>query len=72
MKTNALAKLKTMFTQEVFTEQVVASHAVKVSVTCNLNADMKGFLPVHCVYQVQYATWGVRTDGLYYVTGAYH
>ena len=52
MKTNSLAKLKTIFTQEVFTEPVVATHAVKVAVTRDLNANMTGFLPVNCVFQV--------------------
>lgn len=30
--------------------QVVTAHAVKVPVTSGLNANIPGFLPVHCVY----------------------
>jgi hypothetical protein len=32
--------------------QVVTSHAVKVAVTPHLNADLAGFLPIHCIYQL--------------------
>ncbi len=52
VKANALARMKVIFTQEIFTEQVVTSHAVKVPVTQKLNAEMHGFLPVHCIYQL--------------------
>eukprot|EP00095_Tigriopus_kingsejongensis_P000134 maker-scaffold946_size77891-snap-gene-0.17 protein:Tk00134 transcript:maker-scaffold946_size77891-snap-gene-0.17-mRNA-1 annotation:"low quality protein: integrator complex subunit 2-like" len=45
-------KMKTIFTQDIFTEQVVASHAVKVPVTMNLSAETSGFLPIHCVHQL--------------------
>lgn len=45
-----LARIKYIFTHDVFTEQVVTAHAAKVSVTQNLNASMPGFLPVHCIY----------------------
>ncbi|CAG2065494.1 unnamed protein product, partial [Timema podura] len=31
---------------------VVTSHAVKVPVTVNLNANIPGFLPVHCIHQL--------------------
>jgi integrator complex subunit 2 len=31
---------------------VVTSHAVRVPVTPGLNADVAGFLPVHCIYQL--------------------
>ena len=41
MKANALARMKIIFTQEIFTEQVVASHAVKVPVTQKLNASIQ-------------------------------
>ncbi|XP_061418175.1 integrator complex subunit 2 isoform X1 [Lethenteron reissneri] len=52
MKQNSLAKMKIIFTQDVFTEQVVTAHAVRVPVTPGLNAAMSGFLPVHCTYQL--------------------
>ena len=32
--------------------QVVTSHAVRVPVTPELNGDVAGFLPVHCIYQL--------------------
>lgn len=44
--------MKQIFTQEIFTEQVVAAHAVKVPVTTNLNANIQGYLPIHCVHQL--------------------
>ena len=31
---------------------MVTSHAVRVPVTPGLNADITGFLPVHCIYQL--------------------
>ncbi|KAF5297030.1 hypothetical protein FQA39_LY12244 [Lamprigera yunnana] len=49
---NNMTRMKQVFTQEIFTEQVVTSHAVKVPVTPNLNANMTGFLPVHCIHQL--------------------
>lgn len=52
IRPNSLAKMKTIFTQELFTDQVVTAHAVKVAVTPNLNANTAGFLPVHCIYQL--------------------
>lgn len=51
-RANNMNKIKHMFTQEVFTEQVVTSHAVKVPVTPSLNANMQGFLPIHCIHQL--------------------
>ncbi|XP_026287192.1 integrator complex subunit 2 [Frankliniella occidentalis] len=51
-RSNNMSKIKHLFTQDVFTEQVVTSHAVKVPVTPNLNANMQGFLPVHCIHQL--------------------
>lgn len=35
-----------------FRWQVVTAHAVRVPVTPGLNADISGFLPVHCIYQL--------------------
>ncbi|EEC07439.1 integrator complex subunit, putative, partial [Ixodes scapularis] len=55
IRPNSLAKMKAVFTQELFTDQarrVVTAHAVKVAVTPNLNANTAGFLPVHCIYQL--------------------
>ncbi|KAJ8044197.1 Integrator complex subunit 2 [Holothuria leucospilota] len=52
VRINSLAKIRLLFTQEVFTEQVVAAHAVTVAVTPSLTASHSGFLPVHCVYHL--------------------
>ncbi|KAI4454321.1 integrator complex subunit 2 [Holotrichia oblita] len=49
---NNMTRMKQVFTQEIFTEQVVTAHAVKVPVTENLNANMSGFLPIHCIHQL--------------------
>lgn len=46
------SKMKQIFIQEIFTEQVVAAHAVKVPVTVNLNANIHGYLPIHCIHQL--------------------
>uniref|UniRef100_A0A3Q4ASC6 Uncharacterized protein n=1 Tax=Mola mola TaxID=94237 RepID=A0A3Q4ASC6_MOLML len=52
IKASSLSKMKTIFTQEIFTEQVVTAHAVRVAVTNNLSANITGFLPIHCIYQL--------------------
>ncbi|KAK3084417.1 hypothetical protein FSP39_013249 [Pinctada imbricata] len=52
IKANALSRLRAIFTQEIFTEQVITSHAVKVPVTDNLNATMTGYLPINSIYQL--------------------
>uniref|UniRef100_A0A672Z286 Integrator complex subunit 2 n=1 Tax=Sphaeramia orbicularis TaxID=375764 RepID=A0A672Z286_9TELE len=52
IKPSSLSKMKTIFTQEIFTEQVVTAHAVRVAVTNNLSANISGFLPIHCIYQL--------------------
>lgn len=52
IRPNNLTRMKQIFMQEIFTEQVVTSHAVKVPVTQNLNANIPGFLPVHCIHQL--------------------
>ena len=52
LKPTTMHRLKAIFTQEIFTEQVVAAHAAKVSVTRNLNANMAGFVPVHCIFHL--------------------
>ncbi|XP_068086623.1 integrator complex subunit 2 [Anabrus simplex] len=52
IRPNNMTRMKQIFTQEIFTEQVVTSHAVKVPVTANLNANITGFLPIHCIHQL--------------------
>lgn len=52
LRQNNASRMKQIFTQEIFTEQVVAAHAVKVPVTINLNANIQGYLPVHCIHQL--------------------
>lgn len=52
LRQNNTNRMKQIFTQEIFTEQVVTSHAVKVPVTPNLNANIPGYLPVHCIHQL--------------------
>lgn len=49
---NNMTRMKQVFTQDIFTEQVVTAHAVKVPVTNSLNANMSGFLPIHCIHQL--------------------
>uniref|UniRef100_UPI00358EB64C integrator complex subunit 2 isoform X1 n=1 Tax=Myxine glutinosa TaxID=7769 RepID=UPI00358EB64C len=52
IKSSSLSKMKIIFTQEIFTEQVVTAHAARVAVTPGLSATMPGFLPVHCIHQL--------------------
>lgn len=52
IRVNNTLRTKQIFTQEIFTEQVVAAHAVRVPVTPNLNANIPGYLPVHCIHQL--------------------
>ncbi|XP_057339927.1 integrator complex subunit 2-like [Microplitis mediator] len=52
IRPNNLTRMKQIFMQDIFTEQVVTAHAVKVPVTANLNASIPGFLPVHCIHQL--------------------
>lgn len=52
MRQNNSSRMKQIFTQEIFTEQVVAAHAVKVPVTMNLSANIQGYLPIHCIHQL--------------------
>ncbi|XP_045510921.1 integrator complex subunit 2 [Colias croceus] len=52
VRPNGLTRIKQAFTQEIFTEQVVTAHAVKVPVTANLNSNIVGYLPVHCIHQL--------------------
>jgi len=52
VRTNGMTRIKQIFTQEIFTEVVVAQHAVKVPVTPQLSSTLPGFLPVHCIHQL--------------------
>lgn len=52
IRINSLTRMKAIFTQEIFTDQMVTAHAVKVPVTPNLNSSVSGFLSVHCIYQL--------------------
>ncbi|KAG1673893.1 Integrator complex subunit 2 [Nymphon striatum] len=52
IKTNSLTRIKNIFTHDIFTEKVVAAHAIRVPVTPNLSAKVQGFLPVHCIHQL--------------------
>ena len=52
VRTNGMTRIKQIFTQEIFTEVVVAQHAVKVHVTSHLSSTVPGFLPVHCIPQL--------------------
>lgn len=52
IRPNNVTRIKQIFTTEIFTEQVVTAHAVKVPVTMNLNANIPGYLPVHCIHQL--------------------
>jgi len=52
VRTNGMTRIKQIFTQEIFTEVVVAQHAVKVPVTSDLSSTLPGFLPVHCIHQL--------------------
>ena len=52
VRTNSMTVIKKIFTQEIFTEVVVAQHAVSVPVTENLSSSISGYLPVHCIQQL--------------------
>ena len=52
VRTNGMTRIKQIFTQEIFTEVVVAQHAVKVPVTSHLSSTVPGFLPVRCIPQL--------------------
>ena len=52
VRTNSMTVIKKIFTQEIFTESVVAQHAVSVPVTENLSSSLTGYLPVHCIQQL--------------------
>ncbi|XP_071790085.1 integrator complex subunit 2-like [Asterias amurensis] len=52
IRPNSLARVRLLFMQEVFTEQVVTAHAVTVAVTPDLSGSISGYLPIHCVYNL--------------------
>ncbi|XP_034489793.1 integrator complex subunit 2 [Drosophila innubila] len=52
IRPNSTNRIKQLFTQDLFTEQVVALHAVRVPVTPHLNGTIPGYLPVHCIHQL--------------------
>ncbi|XP_017138123.1 integrator complex subunit 2 [Drosophila miranda] len=52
IRPNSTSRIKQLFTQELFTEQVVALKAVRVPVTPNLSGTIPGYLPVHCIHQL--------------------
>ena len=52
VRTNSMSVIKKIFIKEIFTEAVVAQHAIKVPVTTSLSASIPGFLPVHCIHQL--------------------
>ncbi|KAH8244096.1 hypothetical protein KR038_003547 [Drosophila bunnanda] len=52
IRPNSTNRIKQLFTQDLFTEQVVALHAVRVPVTPSLNGTLPGYLPVHCIHQL--------------------
>jgi len=52
IRTNNMSRIKQIFTNEIFTDSVVAAHAVRVPVTPNLSANTTGTLPVHCIHQL--------------------
>lgn len=52
IRPNNMTRIKQIFIQDIFTEQVVTAHAVKVPVTVDLNGNIPGYLPVHCIHQL--------------------
>ncbi|KXJ29444.1 Integrator complex subunit 2 [Exaiptasia diaphana] len=52
IKSGPLNRLKHLFTQELFPEKVITSHAITVPVTPGLNGHVTGFLPIHCIHQL--------------------
>lgn len=48
----SVSKCKSLFVQEVFNEQMIAEHAVKVPVTNGLDDTITEFLPIHCIHQL--------------------
>lgn len=51
LRSGHFALLRQLF-MKVFTDEVVCAHAVGVSPTLNLNAEMVGCFPIHCMYQL--------------------
>ena len=52
VRSTTLTKIKHMFTHEIFPEETVAAHSVKVPVTPFLSSNVTGFLPIHCIHQL--------------------
>ncbi|PVD31271.1 hypothetical protein C0Q70_06683 [Pomacea canaliculata] len=52
VKASSLTRLRHIFTQLIFTEQVVAANAVKLPVTKGLDASCSGYLPIHSILQL--------------------
>lgn len=52
VRTTTLTKIKHMFTHDIFPEETVAAHSVKVPVTPFLSSNFTGFLPIHCIHQL--------------------
>lgn len=48
----SVSKCKSLFVQEVFTDQMIAEHAVRVPVTKGLDNTINEFLPIHCIHQL--------------------
>ena len=51
LRSGHFALLRQLF-MKVFTEEVVCAHAVGVTPTFNLNSNMVGCFPIHCMYQL--------------------
>uniref|UniRef100_A0A4W5NE89 Uncharacterized protein n=1 Tax=Hucho hucho TaxID=62062 RepID=A0A4W5NE89_9TELE len=60
IKPSSLSKMKTIFTQEIFIEQVVTAHAVRVAVTNNLCANITGFSRAFTKHKVSIKDWNYR------------
>ncbi|XP_076453054.1 integrator complex subunit 2-like [Babylonia areolata] len=52
VKTSSLSRVRHIFMNEIFTEQVIAAHAVQMSVTPGLSATHTGYLPIHSILQL--------------------
>ena len=52
MQPKMMQRLKTIFTLDLFPEQVLAERAARIPVTKNLSARMETYLPAHCVLQL--------------------
>lgn len=48
----SVSKCKSLFVHEVFNDQMITEHAVKVPVTNGLDNTYTEFLPIHCIHQL--------------------